>query len=128
MRFERRFAQSFYHKSRDLDLRIELPTTAIWEIFLPFGLCDFKSPAICDLLFGALSPDRIMEAEGGCGCPTFCWAEMGVSSPLSKKSVPEFSDDEDGADVMQSAPENPSSTKNMTNLFGNILCDILFQN
>ena len=44
-----------------------------------------------------------------------------------KKSVPEFgNDDEDEADVMQFAPENPSSTRSMTNRLENSFA-IIFQ-
>ena len=42
------------YKSRDLVLRFELPETAVWGNLLAFGLCDFKSLAVCDLRVGAL--------------------------------------------------------------------------
>ena len=95
--------------------------TATWEIFLPFGFCDFKSPPICNCDLEHLALDRIMEARGGSRCPTFRWAEMGFPPPcstpcdgekscrgehLSVKFVHKFNHDEDGADVMQFAPEN----------------------
>ena len=52
------------HKSRDLNVRFELLETAIWGKFLRFGLRDFKSLAICDLLFGALMiPDLAWKSQ-----------------------------------------------------------------
>ena len=46
-------------KSYNSDLRYEFHLTAIWGKFLRFGLRDFKSLEICDLRFGAPSPEEI---------------------------------------------------------------------
>ena len=48
------------HKSRALDLWSELPKTAIWERFLRFWPCNFKSLVIGDMWLGALSQWKII--------------------------------------------------------------------